>query len=175
MKKIYSSVTLPLEKKQAILSDLEKEDSSDWIRETKLHCEAAHPANKDKMWAVYFDPEGPTKDWGLHDYQHSMLGFNQVNHYEFIKKFEEEFFEKISGIVSSKGRFVAELYFYCLCQSNRYDDAYLGTIQKLLDNVLENDKDNLFYVNFLKDKLFDLKIKKLGCEASKKYIDAQKK
>ena len=99
---------------------------------TKLYCEAAHPENKQRMWDEYFKKDGLTKDWGLHDYQFSMLGFNQTNQYQFIKKFEEEFFSKISEVVASKGRYVTEVYFYSLSQTNRQDDAYLKIVEDLL-------------------------------------------
>lgn len=67
MERIWSSETIPLETKNELMNQLAELDKSDWLDNTKTYCEAAHPGNKDKMWALYFSREkNETEDWGLH-------------------------------------------------------------------------------------------------------------
>ena len=63
MERIWSSSEISLEKKNALMDQLEAADKSDWLQNTKAFCEAAHPDNKDKMWNIYFSDE--PANWGL--------------------------------------------------------------------------------------------------------------
>ena len=139
MQRIWSSVKIPLEDKQKLLSSLEKVDSSDWMVNTKKVCEAAHPGNKEKMWNAYFslDKNGECEEWGLYHYQNSFRGWNQVSQRQFTEKLQQEFFDKITGIVKHKGRYVAEAYFYILRPMNHCDEASIKKYQDLLDTVLK--------------------------------------
>jgi len=40
--------------------------------------------------------------------------------------------------------------------------------------VEDADKNNTFFINYLKDTIFDLKVKQKGCEASKAYLASKK-
>ena len=71
------------------MAELEKIDKSDWLDNTKKYCEAANPSSKQKMWEFYFSDSEEISNWGLHSYQNSFRGFNQVNHREFTKQFED--------------------------------------------------------------------------------------
>mmetsp|Transcript_33619 Transcript_33619/g.51814 ORF Transcript_33619/g.51814 Transcript_33619/m.51814 type:complete len:334 (+) Transcript_33619:1840-2841(+) len=128
VKRIWSSKDVPLAKKESVLAELEKVDKSDWMEHTKKNCKGANPATKDEMWKLFFseDKDNEINEWGLHDFQHTFIGFNQVNHYDLIKKYEMEFLEKIPAVVAKKGRYVTEAYFYILRQLNRYDDEFIG-------------------------------------------------
>lgn len=76
---IWRSEEIPLAQKEAVLIELEKIDKSDRLDNTKKYCEAANPLSKQKVWDMYFnfDKDAETEKWGLHAYQHSMMGFNQ--------------------------------------------------------------------------------------------------
>lgn len=91
VKRIWSSKTIPLSKKQEILAELNKLDKGDWFDETSKFCEAAHPENKEKMWNFYFnqDKDSEVEKWGLHIFQHSFRGWYQGSHHEFIEPFED--------------------------------------------------------------------------------------
>ncbi len=77
---------------------------------------------------------------------------------------------KLEEIESSKGRFIAEAYFFYLRQMNRTDDAYIGRWTALLERVTAKDKDNLFFINFLKETIAALEDKRNLVEASRKYL-----
>mmetsp|Transcript_9866 Transcript_9866/g.16592 ORF Transcript_9866/g.16592 Transcript_9866/m.16592 type:complete len:782 (-) Transcript_9866:41-2386(-) len=176
LQRVYASEQIPLEEKQALLEELKKVDKSDWIDNTQRVCESSHPSNKQSMWEKYFnfDQEAEINDWGLHTFQNSFRGFNQVNQLAHIEKFEDAFFEKIPLIVAKKGRFVAESYFYILRPTSKCDNAFIGKYEALLKKVQETDPDNVFFVNMLKDTIFDLKVKQNSCALSQKYFDSLK-
>jgi len=54
-------------------------------------CMAALPEDKQKIWDMLMDysEDSQVKDWGLHSFQQTFMGFNQTNQYEHIQKFEE--------------------------------------------------------------------------------------
>lgn len=79
-----------------------------------------------------------------------------MQHREYTEKFEDEFFEKIPDIIKTKGRYVAEAYYYLLQPTNKTDAAAIKRFQDLLDKTLKDDKDNTFFINLLKDSISGL-------------------
>jgi hypothetical protein len=177
VQRIWAAEKIPLEQKQEVLAELTKMDKSDWLDDTNKVCESAHPANKEKMWKLYFstDPDNELKDWGLYSYHNSFRGWNQVQHREYTEKLQEEFFEKIPDIIKTKGRYVAEAYYYFLEPSIRTDAAAIKRFQDLLDKTLKDDKDNTFFINLLKDSISDLETQQKGQALSREYLASQKK
>ena len=104
------------------MEDLTKLDKSDWLDNTQKVCEASHPENKQKVWDMYFAKDSECDKWGLRSFQMSFRGFNQTQHRKYLEKFEDEFFKNISAIVTNKGRFTAEAYFYILRPTVKCDD-----------------------------------------------------
>lgn len=89
MKRIWSSVKIPLAKKEKLMSDLEATDTSDWLDNTKRYCTAAHFENKEKIWKLVFSHEkNETAEWALHTFANTFRGWSQVNHNEHIKAFD---------------------------------------------------------------------------------------
>ena len=174
VQRIWSSLTQTLETKEAYMQKLEKIDNSDWLKNTKKVCVAAHPENKQKMWALYFtkDKEAEIEKWGLYDFQNSFRGWNQVGHRQFTADLQAEFFDKIGDIVASKGRYVAESYFYILRPMNDCDDATVAKYRQLLEKVQKEDPDNTMFIKMLKGTLTDLDVMKRGREASLKFMNA---
>lgn len=78
VQRIWAAEKIPLEQKQEVLAELTKMDKSDWLDDTNKLCESSHPANKEKMWKLYFstDPDNELKDWGLYSYHNSFRGWN---------------------------------------------------------------------------------------------------
>ena len=90
MERIWSSEKIPLSEKEALMEDLKALDKSDWLDNTQKVCEASHPANKSKMWDLYFSKESEMDKWGLRSYQMSFRGFNQCQHRNHLAQFEED-------------------------------------------------------------------------------------
>jgi len=61
VERIWSSSKIAFAKKKKLLARLE--GNSDWLENTKMFCEAAHPGNKEKVWHSYFSEE--TSNWSL--------------------------------------------------------------------------------------------------------------
>ena len=64
--------------------------------------------------------------------------------------------------MKSKGKFVAEAYFYYLRPMNKTDDLSIKKYEDLLEEILRDDPDNTFFILMLKDTICDLKVKKQG-------------
>jgi len=170
IKRIWCSNKVTLEEKQALLDDLQKLDNSDRFEKTQKFCEAAHPANKQKMWDFYFSSDKELEKWGLHNYQQSFLGFSQIMHRDHISKFADDFFLKISDVIKHKGRFIASAYFSLLKPDIASDDASIAKFSTLLAKVEKEDPDNVFFINNLKSTISDLKTMQRGRECSLKYL-----
>jgi hypothetical protein len=78
MERIWSSETMPLAEKEALMDKLSTLDKTDWMDYTRKVCIASHPANKKKMWELYFNGDLEKEKWGLRSYQSSFRGFNQT-------------------------------------------------------------------------------------------------
>jgi hypothetical protein len=78
VQRIWAAEKITLAQKQEVLDELTKMDKSDWLDDTNKLCESSHPANKEKMWKLYFstDPDNELKDWGLYSYHNSFRGWN---------------------------------------------------------------------------------------------------
>lgn len=59
--------------------------------------------------------------------------------------------------MKSKGKFVAEAYFYYLRPMNNTE--FISKYESLLEEVLKNDPDNTFFILMLKETICDLKVK----------------
>jgi len=129
------------------------------------------------MWDAYFssDKEGMCADWGLHNYQHSMAGWNQVTHREFTEKLQEDFFGKIREIVKSKGMFVAKAYYHSLSPKNHSDEASIGKYRALLAEIEKEDPDCTTLIKLIKTSIEQLETQEKCRESSKKWLAAQKK
>jgi hypothetical protein len=68
IQKIFASEEIPLSEKEALMSELEKLDKSDWLDNTKRVCESSIPENKEKMWNLYFSNDSELEKWGLHSF-----------------------------------------------------------------------------------------------------------
>jgi hypothetical protein len=69
MERIWSSDKIPLSEKEALMEELKALDKSDWLDNTQKVCEASHPANKAKMWDLYFSKKESEMDkWGLRSF-----------------------------------------------------------------------------------------------------------
>lgn len=171
MERIWSSDKIPLSEKEALMEELKALDKSDWLDNTQKVCEASHPANKAKMWDLYFSKKESEMDkWGLRSFQMSFRGFNQCQHRDHLAQFEDSFFTSIVEIVESKGRFVAEAYFHILKPSVKCDDAFIKKYEDLLSKVQKEKPDNTFLINMLKDTITDLKDKQKGVKCSEEYL-----
>lgn len=179
MERIWSAESISLEEKEALFEQLKALDKSDWLDNTRKYCESAHPGNKTKMWDFYFqsseaqDENGIDK-WGLRVIQKSFAGFNQVSHRNYTSQFEDKFFEKIDRIIETKGRFVAEAYFYNLRPMIKCDNASIKKFEDHLAKVKASNPDSTFFINILKDSISDLKTKQRGIECSIKYLKENK-
>jgi hypothetical protein len=176
VQRIWAAEKIPLEQKQEVLAELTKMDKSDWLDDTNKLCESSHPANKERMWKLYFstDADNELKDWGLYSYHNSFRGWNQVQHREYTEKFEDEFFEKIADIIKTKGRYVAEAYYHLLQPTTKTDAAAIKRFQDLLDKTLKEDKDNTFFIHLLKDSISGLETQQKGQALSREYLASQK-
>lgn len=166
---------MDLKEKEEIMAELEKIDpEGDWLNNTKKFCEAAHPANKEKMWNFYFSKDAKDLEaiekWGLYDYGNSFRGWNQVIHREFTMKHQEAFFDNIEDIIKRLGRHNAESYYNWLHPTNNVSEELIGKYQALLDKTLANDADNTFFIKMLKDSLTQLKTMLKGYECSLKDL-----
>jgi hypothetical protein len=123
------------------------------------------------MWNKYFDfsDNAETKDWGLHHYQHSFLGWNQKHHKKWTAPFVDEFFKKIQDAFKNKGRFVAECYFYILRPMIATDEG-IQKYEDLLANVQQVNPDNTQLITLIKETIGDLKEMQIGQEASRNYL-----
>lgn len=177
VKRIWSSKSIALGKKEEVLAELNKLDKGDWFDETSKFCEAAHPENKAKMWAFYFNQEkgSEVEKWGLHTFQHSFRGWYQGGHAEFIQPFEDEFFSKIGQVIKTKGRSVAESYYHGLQPMIKTDALSIKKFEDVLAKVQTEDKDNTFFINELKDSITILNTRQKGQKLSQDYIDQNKK
>lgn len=177
VQRIWASIKLPLTQKQEILTSLEEIDKTTWIDNTKKICESSHPDNKQKLWDQYFtkDKDDEINKWGLSNIRNSFLGFNQVSHRSFIEKLESQFFEQITEIIDTKGRYIAETYFYNLRPMNKTDSEAIKKYEDLLAKTQKERPDNTFFINMLKDTITALNEKKRGVEASEKYLASLKK
>lgn len=127
------------------------------------------------MWDFYFnfDKDSEIEGWGLHSYQNSMRGFNQQQQSKYIEKFEDPFFENITAVIEKKGRFVAEVYFYCLRPMIKTDNAFIKRYEDLYAKIKTDSPDNTFYLNMLKETIYDLKVKQKAQEASANYLESK--
>jgi len=157
------------------MSDLEKVDTSDWLENTKRFCTAAHVDNKEVIWNTIFShEENETKDWPLHTFYNTFAGWNQVNHHEYTKQYETKFFEEIERYVKNKGRFITESMFYSMRPTNRVSPDAIARWTDLLLKVKEEQPDNNFFINLLKDTVSYLNIKQRGQDASTQYLISPK-
>lgn len=124
MKRIWSSNNISLKEKEELMELLAADGTGDWYQETLNFGTAAHFENKEKMWDLFFNPDRAKEmdDWGLHKYQQSFLGFNQVTHRQYTEKFEDEFFKVIGNIIKTKGRYIASAFYYNLRPTNNVSD-----------------------------------------------------
>ena len=171
MKIVWSSVEIPLIKKEQLMADLEASDTSDWLENTKRFCTAAHFENKEKIWNLIFSHEkNETDEWPLLTYVNTFRGWNQVKHYEFTERFEPRFFKEIERIIKFKGRFVAEAFFKLMRPMNKCTPEAIERYEKLLAKVRKEQPDNTFFINLLKDTITELKAKWQGRRASEQYL-----
>lgn len=170
VQRIWGSEKISLETKEELMAKLAGIDSSDWLTNTKKVCEAAHPGNKEKMWKLYFSKDSELEEWGLCHYQNSFRGWNQVQQRAHTEQLQGEFFDKISDIIASKGRYVAESYYYALKPTLHCDDAAIKRYQDLLDKVLKDQPDNTMFIKLLKSTIGDLHVQAKGREASRQYL-----
>ena len=78
VKRVHSAENIESPQKERLMKKLEEDKSnSDWLENCKSYCEAADPANKDKMWDLYFSGKEELKSWELHKFQNHHVGFNQ--------------------------------------------------------------------------------------------------
>lgn len=75
VKRIWSSEKIPLSEKEELLSALNQLDKGDWFDDTKHHCKAAHPENKEEMWNLYFTKDTECEKWGLNTFIQSFAGW----------------------------------------------------------------------------------------------------
>jgi hypothetical protein len=54
---------------------------------------------------------------------------------------------------------------------SKYSDEFIANYEKLLEKVKKDTPDNTFFINMLKDTIFDLRVKQRSCEDSKKYLE----
>ena len=104
MKRVWSSVQIPLETKKQLLSKLEAEvGEGEWLDNTRKYCDAAHFENKEKIWKLITSKEkNETENWGLAESKSLYAGWNQVQHHQYTEQFEQSFFEQIGRVVSEK-------------------------------------------------------------------------
>ena len=148
----------------------EDKSNSDWLENCKSYCEAADPANKDKMWDLYFSGNEELKSWELHKFQNHHVGFNQPQQRKFTEKFENKFFDQILDVTTRYGRSVVESYFYRLRPLEDVSDARLLQYKDLLTKVETENKDNTFVINLIKETLSDLEVKKKAINASNAWM-----
>lgn len=88
--------------------------------------------------------------------------------------FENEWFDKILPVTAKYGRSVAESYFYTLRPMKDVSEARFEQYNNLLKKVQEENKDNTFVINMLKETISDLEDKKKGIDASLAYLAKKK-
>jgi hypothetical protein len=155
------------------MEKLEKEGNPEWMKATKKICEAANPQNKAEMWKLFFsaDEESEISKWGPQDYKNSFSGWNQPQHRHIIQTIQTSFFEEITQIIKTKGRYISEQYFYKL---RPMDENMTEKYAQLLQKVESSDPDNTMFIKLLKRTLSDLDLMKRGREASLEYLNEEK-
>ena len=80
MKRIWSSETISMAKKEELLADLKKQvGEGEWLDNTIRYCEAAAIENKQKVWDIMTAiDKNETEKWGLTEWKYAFAGFNQV-------------------------------------------------------------------------------------------------
>lgn len=141
---------------------------------TRKVCESSHPGNKEKMWNLYFSKGTDLDGWGLYHFQNSFRGWNQVQQRKHTEALQMEFFDKISAVIASKGRYVAESYYYLLRPMNYCDEAAIKRYSDLLATVQSEQPDNTMFIKLLKSTINDLNVQAKGREASRKYLEENK-
>lgn len=174
VQRVYSSETIPLAQKEELMAKLAAIDSSDWLTNTKKVCEAALPENKEKMWRLYFTKDKQLDEWALNHFQNSFRGWNQVQQRKHTAALQNEFFDLISDVIASRGRYVAESFFYLLRPMLECDDAAIKKYEDLLSKVQKEQPDNTMFIRLLKTTIHDLNVQQRGREASRKYLEQKK-
>ena len=177
IKRIWTSKVQTLENKTELLDELKKIDGSgDWIESTMKFCDAAHPANKKRVWDSYFNNEDPMhKNWGQSEFPDSMSGWAQASHIEFTEPMLNEFFDKIPAIFdkkAGKGHFISErAYWAYLAPTHKSDDEFIKKYEDMLLKTQKEDPDNSTFIKCMKGTISALKTIQQGREASQKYLD----
>ena len=99
MEKIFTSKTIPAEKKKEAFAKLKTLDKSDSIEKTQKFCEAAIPdyAEKKRVWDGLMEMK---EDPGVTAIIAYGRGMRQVSQLDILDKFADEFFEKIEDLVA---------------------------------------------------------------------------
>ena len=167
VQRVWSSERISLENKQDLLAQLETMDKSDRLSNTKKVCDATLAENKEYFWNLYFSQDAEIEAWGLYDYQNSMRGWNQVQQRQHTERIHDQFFDKITDIISRKGRYIAQSYWYLL---RPMSDSSIVKYEALLETVEKTQPDNTFFLKMLKSTIGDLKIQQVGRQASADWM-----
>ena len=142
---------------------------------TRKTCQSSHPDNKKMMWEAYFsnDKNGLCANWNLHDFNHSMSGWNQVQHRHLTEPFEDEFFKNILQIFKTKASSIYGTYYRCLSPQNKSDAASINKYRTLLASVEKDEPDQLTLIRKLKDTIENLETQEKGRQCSKDWLAKQ--
>lgn len=167
MKRIWSSIDIPLSKKEELMAKLKAGGGSDWLDNTEKYCNAAHFENKEKIWNMMFSNEkNETSEWGLNLWRNTCGGWNQGNHIKYIEKIQDQWFNEIEKVVEKKGRWLAESLFYALRPMHDTSSEAVNRYKSFLERIQKEQPDNNFFINMLKDTINDLETKQRGVKAS---------